>query len=192
MGRARPRRDDVEPLDGVREDMGLHGEVNDYRRREPGHCAMSPPGTTGRSISPGTASRSASPPARSPRTSFRARRGADLGRVFTAAEDVPNGPRVVVLGHGLWQRRYGGDPAIVGRTIQINGAAVQVVGVMPPEFVAADGLPESAADAAVDAVAARIRRARTTAITAVRRGEAGARRDGRAGAPTSCTASRRR
>ena len=44
-----------------------------------------------------------------------------LGRTFTAAEDVPNGPRLVVLGHALWSRRYAADPGIVGRTIQING-----------------------------------------------------------------------
>jgi putative ABC transport system permease protein len=57
------------------------------------------------------------------------------GRVFTAAEDVEGGPRVVLIGYGLWQRRYAGDPAIVGRSIQINGEPYQVIGVMPPEFV---------------------------------------------------------
>jgi len=57
------------------------------------------------------------------------------GRVFTAAEDVEGGPRVVLIGYGLWQRRYAGDPAIVGRSIQINGETYQVIGVMPPEFV---------------------------------------------------------
>jgi putative ABC transport system permease protein len=57
------------------------------------------------------------------------------GRTFTAAEDVPNGPRLVLLGHGLWRRRYAGDPSIVGRAIQINGNAYQVVGIMPRDFV---------------------------------------------------------
>jgi putative ABC transport system permease protein len=57
------------------------------------------------------------------------------GRTFTPAEDVPNGPNVVILGHGLWQRRYAGDPAVVGRSIQINGVPYEVVGVMPPDFV---------------------------------------------------------
>src|SRR6187200_1032746 len=57
------------------------------------------------------------------------------GRTFTAAEDVPNGPRLVVLGHGLWQRRYAGDPGIIGRAIQINGEAFQVIGIMPRDFV---------------------------------------------------------
>ncbi len=57
------------------------------------------------------------------------------GRVFSEAEDVPNGPKVVVIGHGLWQRRYAGDPGIVGRSIQINGEPYQVVGIMPADFV---------------------------------------------------------
>ena len=58
-----------------------------------------------------------------------------IGRVFTAPEDVPNGPNVVVLGFGLWKRRFASDPSIVNRTILINGQSFQVVGVMPPEFV---------------------------------------------------------
>jgi putative ABC transport system permease protein len=57
------------------------------------------------------------------------------GRVFTPQEDVPNGPRVAIIGYGLWQRRYGGDPSMIGRTIQINGAAHEVVGIMPADFV---------------------------------------------------------
>ena len=57
------------------------------------------------------------------------------GRVFTAAEDVRNGPRVVVLGYGLWQRRYGGDPNIIGRTIQVDSEPHEVVGIMPADFV---------------------------------------------------------
>ena len=57
------------------------------------------------------------------------------GRVFTPAEDLRNGPRVVILGYGLWQRRYGGDPNIVGRRIQIDAEAYEVVGVMPADFV---------------------------------------------------------
>ena len=57
------------------------------------------------------------------------------GRTFTANEDVPNGPHVVVLGHGLWTRRYAADPNIIGRSIQIDGAAYEVLGVMPADFV---------------------------------------------------------
>ena len=58
-----------------------------------------------------------------------------LGRTFTAAEDLPNGPSLVVLSHSLWSRRYAADPNIAGRTIQINGRAYEVTGVMPPDFV---------------------------------------------------------
>ena len=58
-----------------------------------------------------------------------------LGRTFTAAEDVPSGPDVVLLGQGLWSRRYASDPALVGRSIQINGRTFQVVGIMPADFL---------------------------------------------------------
>jgi predicted permease len=55
------------------------------------------------------------------------------GRGFLPAEDeVPGRNPVVVIGHGLWQRRFGGDPAIVGRTVTINGQPLTVVGVAPP------------------------------------------------------------
>jgi putative ABC transport system permease protein len=60
--------------------------------------------------------------------------GAMMGRTFSVAEDVRNGPNVVVLGHALWSRRYAADPGIVGRTIQVNGNAYEVTGVMPPDF----------------------------------------------------------
>jgi putative ABC transport system permease protein len=57
-----------------------------------------------------------------------------LGRYFTPEEDVPNGPRVVVLAHDLWERRYGASPEILGRSIQVNGHPHVVVGVMPKEM----------------------------------------------------------
>lgn len=57
------------------------------------------------------------------------------GRTFTAAEDSPNGGHVVVLNYGLWKSRYGGDPGIVGRTIQLDGQPYLVVGVIGPGFV---------------------------------------------------------
>jgi putative ABC transport system permease protein len=58
-----------------------------------------------------------------------------LGRTFLPDEEEPGRDRVVVLSHGLWTRRYGADRAIVGKTIQIDGAAFTVVGVMPSDFV---------------------------------------------------------
>ena len=57
-----------------------------------------------------------------------------LGRTFTPEEDVPDGSGVVVLSHGLWRSAYGGDAAVVGRTVRINGRQMQVVGVMPERF----------------------------------------------------------
>jgi putative ABC transport system permease protein len=56
------------------------------------------------------------------------------GRVFLAEEDKPGGERVVLLSHGLWQRRFGGDPKIVGQTITINGQGTTVVGIMPNDY----------------------------------------------------------
>jgi putative ABC transport system permease protein len=57
-----------------------------------------------------------------------------IGRVFTAAEDQPGSPHVVLLSNGLWQRRFGGDPSIVGKTLTLNGESYTVVGVMPAHF----------------------------------------------------------
>jgi putative ABC transport system permease protein len=56
------------------------------------------------------------------------------GRVFTAEEDVPGRDRVVVLSHRLWARRYGADPGIVGRVVQLNSVPFSVIGVMPARF----------------------------------------------------------
>ena len=61
------------------------------------------------------------------------------GRFFTAAEDTPGGPRVVILSYGLWQRRFGGNPAIVGSEIRLSGERHVVVGVMPQAFQFVDG-----------------------------------------------------
>jgi putative ABC transport system permease protein len=58
----------------------------------------------------------------------------ELGRNFTPEEDRPNGARVVILGNGIWQRRFGGDRSIVGRQVQISGQASTVVGVLPSGF----------------------------------------------------------
>jgi hypothetical protein len=57
-----------------------------------------------------------------------------LGRTFTETEDRDNA-RVAVLGHALWQRRFGGDPAILGRTVLVDREPHEVIGVMPAGFV---------------------------------------------------------
>jgi putative ABC transport system permease protein len=56
------------------------------------------------------------------------------GRNFNAAEDRPGGERVVILSHGLWQRRYNGDQDIVGKTITLNDANFTVIGVTAANF----------------------------------------------------------
>src|SRR5260370_22905882 len=53
------------------------------------------------------------------------------GRVFTAEEDEPGHEHVVMLAEGLWRSQFGGDPAIVGRLIRLDGTNYTVVGVLP-------------------------------------------------------------
>ncbi len=57
-----------------------------------------------------------------------------LGRQFLPEEEVVNGAHVVMLSHRLWQRRYAGDRSLVGKSIQIDGVAHEVVGVLPRDF----------------------------------------------------------
>jgi putative ABC transport system permease protein len=56
------------------------------------------------------------------------------GRAFTAEEDVPGGPPVVVISSDLWKNRLGGDPNIVGRSLDLDGTAYNVIGVMAPLY----------------------------------------------------------
>jgi putative ABC transport system permease protein len=57
-----------------------------------------------------------------------------IGRNFTPEEQQRGRDRVILLGYGLWKRRYGGDRAVVGRTLTVDGLPYTVVGVMPPGF----------------------------------------------------------
>jgi putative ABC transport system permease protein len=57
-----------------------------------------------------------------------------LGRDFDTSDDRPNGPRVAILGDGLWRRRFGGDSAIVGRQVRLDDHALTLNGVMPSGF----------------------------------------------------------
>ncbi|HEX6314630.1 MAG TPA: ABC transporter permease [Gemmatimonadaceae bacterium] len=57
-----------------------------------------------------------------------------IGRTFQPGEDSPSGPRVAILGYGMWQRRYGSDSSIVGKAIRANGVPYTVIGVMPEGF----------------------------------------------------------
>src|SRR5829696_2801237 len=64
------------------------------------------------------------------------------GRAFLAEDDAQGGGQVALLGHDLWQRRFGADPEIVGRSLNFNGEPYTVVGVMPEGF----GFPVAAPD----------------------------------------------
>ena len=55
-----------------------------------------------------------------------------IGRTFTAVESAPNGPPVALLSYEIWQRRFGGDPSVVGRTIELDLVPHAIVGVLPP------------------------------------------------------------
>ncbi len=57
-----------------------------------------------------------------------------LGTAFNVEDDREGAPGTMILNHGFWQRRFGGDPNIVGRTLRLNGQDVRVVGVMGPDF----------------------------------------------------------
>ncbi len=57
-----------------------------------------------------------------------------LGTSFTAEQDQPGAPGVIVLSHSAWQQRFGGDPGVIGRSVSVSGAPVTIIGVMPPDF----------------------------------------------------------
>ncbi|MGE3344516.1 MAG: ABC transporter permease, partial [Vicinamibacterales bacterium] len=67
---------------------------------------------------------------------------AELGRVFTAEEERPGSPRTVVLSHAAWTRRFGGDPSVLGRTLMLDDASYEIVGVMPRRFQFPAGDPD--------------------------------------------------
>jgi putative ABC transport system permease protein len=58
----------------------------------------------------------------------------EVGRTFTQQEDVPGGPRLVVISDGLWRRRFGGDRSIVGEAIALGGDPHVVIGILSPSF----------------------------------------------------------
>lgn len=66
----------------------------------------------------------------------------EKGRLFTAEEGLPFYPTVALITHGYWQRRFGGDPAIVGKRFQVGDSTIEVIGVLP----ASAALPEYRAD----------------------------------------------
>ena len=69
---------------------------------------------------------------------------AALGRFFTAEEDRPGAAGTVVLGHSLWQNRFAGDPAVLGKSIRLGNGQYTVIGVAPAGFTGLDLQPVSA------------------------------------------------
>ena len=57
-----------------------------------------------------------------------------LGRRFTAEDDSPKSPERVMLAHGFWQRKFGGDPSVIGRPITLDGKPHEIIGVLPASF----------------------------------------------------------
>jgi predicted permease len=57
-----------------------------------------------------------------------------LGRQFNRQDDLPGSPDTAMLTYGYWQRKFGGDPSILGKTIQVDGKSMQVIAVLPQSF----------------------------------------------------------
>jgi putative ABC transport system permease protein len=58
-----------------------------------------------------------------------------VGRAFTSEEDRPNGPAVALISYALWKSRFAGDRRVIGQNIELDGAPVQIVGVLPIDFL---------------------------------------------------------
>ncbi len=58
----------------------------------------------------------------------------ERGRLPSAEEDIPDGPALALISDGLWRSRYGADPDIIGKTIELNGGSREVIGVMPDGY----------------------------------------------------------
>ena len=67
-----------------------------------------------------------------------------VGRTFTPADDQPSAEPVAVISHRYWKNRFGGDPSVIGKTVQVNRVTVTLVGVTPPGFAGALQVGESA------------------------------------------------
>ena len=76
-----------------------------------------------------------------------------LGRDLQAEDNLPGAPGVVLLTHETWERRFGGEPSVVGRTLTLDGKAATVVGVLEPGFVFLDERPEMVAPLGEDPAA---------------------------------------
>jgi predicted permease len=99
------------------------------------------------------------------------------GRTLRAEDDTPGREKVAVLSYGLWQRRFGGDPAVVGRSLALGGEAFTVVGVMGPEFLFPVRTAEIAVPLAPDRDPWRQNRQSTNFLRAIGRARPGVTRE---------------
>ncbi|HEX8139998.1 MAG TPA: ABC transporter permease [Pyrinomonadaceae bacterium] len=92
-----------------------------------------------------------------------------VGRALIPEDDTPGRQDVVVLGHGLWQRRFGANPLVVGQTLTLNSNSYTIVGVLPPQFIFPIQEAELAVPLAPDADPWRSARTSTNFLRAIAR-----------------------
>ena len=88
----------------------------------------------------------------------------EKGRGFTADEDRTGGPPVVIISRALWERRFGGDPNVLGKTLAISGTTATVIGVMPAQFQFLDPAAELWAPLAQNQFASSARQVRLLSV----------------------------
>lgn len=92
-----------------------------------------------------------------------------FGRSIDARDLEPDAPPVVLLSHDLWQRQFGADRSVIGRSVRLNGVSHSVIGVMPADFVAPWRTPEIWVPLDLDRFLSNPRMARARMLTAVAR-----------------------
>jgi putative ABC transport system permease protein len=97
----------------------------------------------------------------------------ELGRAFRFEEDRPGRTNVVLLSHALWQRRFGGDPGIAGKTVRLRDQPYTVVGVLPPAFAVMETGVDLFVPLGLNPSDARAANARVLTVIARRRGPLG-------------------
>src|SRR6185503_1785843 len=61
-----------------------------------------------------------------------------LGRIFTPHDDSPTAPKTILLSYAYWQRKFGADKSVIGRTLTVDGTAREIIGVLPRDFTFLD------------------------------------------------------
>ena len=68
-----------------------------------------------------------------------------VGRTIEESDEQPGAEPVAVISHAFWQRRFGGDPSIVGKTVRLNTTTVTIVGVLPASYIGIQRMADTAA-----------------------------------------------